>query len=87
MHYVNCIYIDSKANDFFMLFVTIAGNCKNSCESDKLLFMREIVSVTMLLLVTVWYTRLKIVLEIDDELGELSAVDYDEVSEVGEADE
>ena len=50
-------------------------------------------SVTRLLLVTVRCTRLdevsevRLAGEIDDELDEVSEVDYDEVSEGGQADE
>ena len=53
--------------------------------------MRVIVSVTRLLLVTVRYTcwadEVRLVVEIYDDLHMVSEVDYDEVSEVGEADQ
>ena len=57
--------------------------------------MREIVSVTWLLLLAVRCTRLMRLVrwdlcsvgEIDDELDEVSQVHYDEVCEVGESDE
>ena len=73
--------------------VTIAANCENSSESDKLL-INERDSECHKALVSDSevhkadeVSEVKLVGEIDDEMDEVSEVDYDEVCEVGEADE
>ena len=71
--------------------VAIAANCENSSGGGKLL-VNEIVSVTRLLLVTEMHkadevSEARLVVEIDDELDEVSEVDYDELMSDDEMDE
>ena len=73
------------------LLVAIAGYCENNSESDKLLIMRDSACHKAVSGSEVHQTddvsELRLVGEIDDEVDEVSEVDYDEVCEVGEADE
>ena len=71
----------------------IAANCENSSESDKLLVnerdseCHEAVVSDSEVHKTDEVSEVRLVGEIDDTLHEVSEVDYDEVSGVGEADE
>ena len=75
------------------LLVVIAANCENSSESNELLVnerdsecQKAVVSDSEMRKADE-VSEVKLVGEIDDDLDEVSEVDYDEVSEVGEADE
>ena len=75
------------------LLVDIAANCENSSESDKLLVNerysechKAVVSDSEVHKADE-VSEVRLVGEIDDELHEVSEFDYDEVWEVGEADE
>ena len=73
------------------LLVAIAGYCENKSESDKLLITRDSECHKAVSDSEVHQaddvSELRLVGEIDDEVDEVSEVDYDEVCEVGEADE
>ena len=93
IHYVNCIYADSETNYFMMLLVAIALNCENSSERDKLLVNerdsechKAVVSDSEVYEADE-VSVVRLVGEIEYVLDELTEVDYDEVSEGGEADE
>ena len=71
----------------------IAGNCENCRESDELLVnerdgnCNEAVVRDSEVHMADEVCEVRLVGEIVDELNEVGEVDYDEVSEVGEADE
>ena len=73
------------------LLVVSPANCENSSESDKL-FVNEKDSGHKAVVSDGEVhkpdevSEVRLVGEIDDELDEVSEVDYDEVCEVGEAD-
>ena len=76
----------------YYLLVVIAANCENSSESDKLLVNerdngchKAVVSDSEVHKADE-VSEVRLVGEIDDELDEMSEVDYD-ICEVGEADE
>ena len=75
------------------LLVVIAANCETSSESDKLLVKKRdsechkaVVSDSEVHKADE-VCEVRLVGEIDDELDEVSEVDFDGVGEVGEADE
>ena len=65
------------------MFLVISGNCENSSESDKFLVHERNSECHK----AVEVSEVRLVREINDELDELSEVDYDEVCVFREVDE